>query len=78
MEANMDIDIGKRILNLRKSLNLPRYVFADKIMYNVKTVYRWEHNETEPSLTDLLCICKTLILILNISSIVKLKQPPIL
>lgn len=55
----MDIDIGKRILNLRKSLNLPRYVFADKIMYNVKTVYRWEHNETEPSLTDLFCICKT-------------------
>lgn len=55
----MNVDIGKRIKDLRKSLGLPCNHFADAIFFNVKTIYRWESNQTVPTVKDIQLISET-------------------
>ena len=48
------MNIGERILNLRKSKNLTQQDLAKKIFVTDKTISSWESNRTEPSLEMIL------------------------
>ena len=44
------MDLGKKILELRKKENLSQEQFADKINVTRQTISKWELNETTPDI----------------------------
>ena len=44
------MDLGKKILELRKKLNLSQEQLADKLNVSRQTISKWELNETTPDI----------------------------
>lgn len=58
-------NIGKNILNLRKSLNLTQVEFANKLHITYQAVSKWETNQSIPDISTLDLICKTFNISIN-------------
>lgn len=50
----IEMDVGKRITNLRKKKNITQQELAKKLYVTDKTISSWEANRTEPSLEMLI------------------------
>lgn len=46
-----NLEVGKNIKQIRKTLNLTQFEFAQKIGVSRSSVQHWESNYTEPDLT---------------------------
>ena len=53
MKLVIVMNIGKRILELRKKMKLTQQALAEKMFVTDKTISSWEANRTEPSLEDI-------------------------
>lgn len=52
-------NIGKNILNLRKSLHLTQLEFANKLHITYQAVSKWENEQSVPDISTIDLICKT-------------------
>ena len=52
MKLVIVMNLGKRILELRKKMKLTQQALAEKMFVTDKTISSWEANRTEPSLED--------------------------
>ena len=59
------MEIGQKVKELRKNLNLTQKDFSEKIGVSVKTIVFWESGENEPSKSNLFTICNKCNLPLN-------------
>lgn|SRR5574344_389749 len=58
-------NIGKNILNLRKSLHLTQLEFANKLHITYQAVSKWENGQSVPDITTIDLICKTFNISIN-------------
>lgn len=65
-------NIGKNILNLRKSLNLTQVEFASRLHITYQAVSKWENGQSIPDITTIDLICKTFNI--NINELINGKQ----
>ena len=52
------VDIGQKILEIRKSEGLSQTAFAEKFHVTRQTVSNWEHGASDPSTTNLIALAK--------------------
>ena len=55
---NTNTDFGMLLYNLREKANMKPKDLADLLNVTTRTIYKWESNESEPSVTLLFSLSK--------------------